>query len=91
MDEITVQSWHELHDILFDSSWNGAIGRFRSNFAFRGMQDSRFDLTTSLVRLGGHYERHEDDLLRNFRKYAHFRAAMGDSIWNWLALAQHHG
>src|SRR5688572_25375201 len=55
------------------------------------MQDSAFDLTTSLVRLGGDYPRHEDDLLRNFRKYAHHRAAMGDSVWNWLALAQHHG
>jgi hypothetical protein len=29
--------------------------------------------------------------LRNFRKYAHADAAAGDSIWNWLALAAHHG
>jgi hypothetical protein len=55
------------------------------------MQDSRFDLTTTLVRLGGDYPRHEEDLLRNFRKYAHKQAAMGDSLWYWLSLAQHHG
>lgn len=76
---------------LYEESWNERLGRFRSSFAFRGMQDARFDLTTSLTRLGGEYPAHEDDLLRNFRKYAHEKTAMGDSIWNWLALAQHHG
>jgi hypothetical protein len=55
------------------------------------MENASFDLTTSLRRLGGDYARHEDDLLRNFKKYAHEHAAMGDSVWNWLALAQHHG
>ena len=29
--------------------------------------------------------------LRNFRKYAHADSAAGNSIWNWLALAAHHG
>jgi hypothetical protein len=29
--------------------------------------------------------------LRNFRKYAHQDTSPGDSTWNWLALAQHHG
>lgn len=54
------------------------------------MSDAGADLSTSLVRLGGraHQEGH---LLRNFRKYAHRTDVPGDSIWNWLALAQHHG
>jgi hypothetical protein len=30
-------------------------------------------------------------LLRNFRKFARAAAVPGDSLWNWLALAQHHG
>ncbi|MDQ3930951.1 MAG: FRG domain-containing protein, partial [Chloroflexota bacterium] len=91
MQEIVVRSWNELNECLYEESWSERLGRFRSNFAFRGMQDAGFDLTTSLVRLGGVYEAHEDDLLRNFRKYAFHEATMGDSIWNWLALAQHHG
>jgi hypothetical protein len=33
-------------------------------------------------------ERH---LLRNFKKYAHNNASPGQSVWNWLAVAQHHG
>ncbi|MEA2574394.1 MAG: hypothetical protein QOH93_1692 [Chloroflexia bacterium] len=91
MQEIVPQSWAELLDRLYEESWNERLGRFRSNFAYRGMQDARFDLTTTLVRLGGDYPRHEEDLLRNFRKYAHKQAAMGDSVWYWLSLAQHHG
>lgn len=91
MNEIVPQSWSELLDRLYEESWNERLGRFRSNFAYRGMQSSEFDLTTTLVRLGGDYPRHEEDLLRNFRKYAHKQAAMGDSTWYWLSLAQHHG
>jgi hypothetical protein len=92
MQDITVQSWTELHERLYEGSWNERLGRFRSSYAYRGMQVANFDLTTSLVRLGGDYPRHEDDLLRNFRKYAYDQgAAMGASVWNWLALAQHHG
>jgi hypothetical protein len=92
MQDITVQSWTELHERLYEGSWNERLGRFRSSYAYRGMQIATFDLTTSLVRLGGDYPRHEDDLLRNFRKYAYDQgAAMGASVWNWLALAQHHG
>jgi FRG domain len=93
LEDIVAKSWADLLDRLYEQSWNEHLGRFRSSFAFRGMQDAHFDLTTTLVRLGGEFHRHEDDLLRNFRKYAQEPVAttMGDSIWNWLALAQHHG
>jgi hypothetical protein len=86
-----VTSWTDLTERLYDESWQPPLGRFRSNFAFRGMTDARDDLTTTLRRLGGNFVSNEEHLLRNFRKYAHRDAALGDSIWNWLALAQHHG
>lgn len=91
MDDVRVTSWTELHECLFEGSWNPSLGRFRSNLAFRGMPDARWDMTTSLRRLGGDAEAVEGHLLRNFRKYAHRDAVPGDSIWNWMALAQHHG
>lgn len=50
-----------------------------------------YDLSTSLTRLGSRYYDLEPHILRNFRKYAHSNAAPGDSLWNWLAVAQHHG
>jgi hypothetical protein len=86
-----VKSWNELTDRLYAESWQANLGRFRSKYAFRGMQDAAADLSTSLSRLGGNYPRQEGHLLRNFRKYAHRDSVPGDSVWNWLSLAQHHG
>jgi hypothetical protein len=89
--EVRVASWNELHDRLFEESWQEDLGRFRSNFAFRGRASASEALETSLVRLGGDVGALEGQLLRNFRKYAHRSAVPYDSVWNWLALAKHHG
>ena len=81
-------------DELYRESWDHSIERFRSPFVFRGMGFAINDLSTSLHRLAsGHDDvaKLEGHLLRNFRKYAHSNAAAGNSIWNWLALAAHHG
>lgn len=91
MDEVYATSWAELHERLFEGSWQPAIGRFRSRFAYRGMACAGFGLETSLMRLGGEFARHEGHLLRNFRKYARPAQPIDGSVWNWLALAQHHG
>lgn len=91
MDEIRVAAWNELIERLYEGSWQEPLGRFRSNFAFRGLHDASYDLKTSLSRLGSADHRLEGHLLRNFRKYARTDVAAGESIWSWLALAQHHG
>ncbi len=91
MEDIRITGWDELNTLLYEHSWQQPLGRFRSNLAFRGMQNARNDLSTSLTRLGGEYGNLEGHLLRNFRKYAHRDAVPGDSVWNWLAVAQHHG
>ena len=91
MNEIYPESWNELNEILFEESWKAQLGRFRSNYAFRGLSDSSYELKTSIIRLGGDYNKLENHLLRNFRKYAHRDALYSKSEWSWLALAQHHG
>lgn len=91
MNVARVETWSQLNEALYEGSWKEPLGRFRSNFAFRGMTNAAEDLTTSLMRLGATYENQEGHLLRNFRKYAHRDAVPGDSAWNWIALAQHHG
>lgn len=91
MNEIRVRNWAELHERLFDDSWNEDLGRHRSDFAFRGRWDAAENLATSLTKLGGDSVTLERHLLRNFRKYAARDAVPVDSSWNWLALAQHHG
>src|SRR3954453_8620972 len=89
--EVRVSSWGELHDRLYEGSWHEPLGRFRSRFAFRGVFDVGADLTTSLCRLQGGQANVEGQILRAFRKYARRDSVPGDSVWNWLALAQHHG
>lgn len=91
MRDVHVKSWNDLSDRLFASSWMEGLGRFRSNFVFRGVSDASYTLRTSLFRLSETPEQVEGHLLRNFRKYAHRGSVTRDSIWSWLALAQHHG
>lgn len=89
------RTWVELIEQLYADSWNADLQRFRSPFAFRGLNCADHDLSNSLIRLAsGHADisKLEQSLLRNFRKYAHAQAgAPLDPIWHWLALGQHHG
>jgi len=91
VDEVRVTSWNELQEQLYQDAWHESLGRFRSEFAFRGMPDASESLITPLMRLGGPYQRVEPPLLRAFRKYAPRSSVPGDSVWNWLAVAAHHG
>jgi hypothetical protein len=91
MREIRVSNWNELNEQLYGDSFNPHIGRIRSTVAFRGVSNAAYPLTTSLSRLGGAYGQMEQHLLRNFRKYARRGDVQTDSVWNWLAVAQHHG
>jgi hypothetical protein len=91
VEEIRAESWAELHEQLYADSWNEELGLHRSNHAFRGRWDAADDLGTSLRRLGGNSATLEGHLLRSFRKYAARDAVPLDSLWNWLALGQHHG
>jgi hypothetical protein len=90
MHEVRPRTWADLHEQLFEDSWKPELGRFRSDFAFRGRDDAYEALSTSLQRLGGDAVL-ESHLLRNFRKYAQREAVGPDSVWSWVALAQHHG
>lgn len=91
LPEVTVTSWTQLQDELFQDSWNDTINRYRSPFVFRGLSDTSYPLETSLIRLGGPYWELEKHLLRNFRKYAQSVAGELGSFWHLLAVAQHHG
>jgi FRG domain len=88
---VRADSWAHLTDLLYEDSWVEALGLFRSRFVFRGERSTSIRLRTSLQRLGRFAAATEPHLLRNFRKFAPPDAALGESTWNWLALAQHHG
>ncbi len=85
------KSWTDLIEQLYVGSWDPNINRFRSNYAFRGLSSSDYELATALMRLGGRYWDLEFHLMRNFIKYARVENTQGYTAWNWLVLAQHHG
>lgn len=88
---VVASDWHELDELLFEGAWNPTLGRLRSLKAFRGMSRNHRDLQTGVMRIGGDVAAKEGHLVRNFRKYAQRSFVGDDSLWNWLALAQHHG
>jgi len=87
--DVRVSTWIELQEAVFENSWQSGISRFRSNFVYRGAPRVSHGLETTL-QTGG-LEGKELHLLSSFRKYAVESAVHGDSIWNWLSLAKHHG
>jgi hypothetical protein len=91
MNDVRVSSWVELQEQLFGETWHEELGRHRTSYAFRGRGDAAEDLSTTIARLGGDPGELERHILRAFRKYAASDAVPADSIWNWLALGQHHG
>ncbi|HAQ65943.1 MAG TPA: FRG domain-containing protein [Bacteroidales bacterium] len=89
--DIVARDWLHLQELLFRDSYDAQIERFRSSYVYRGLSDRSYELLTSLIRLGSASAILERHLLRNFRKYARRNDVPGDSVWNWLAVAQHHG
>jgi hypothetical protein len=87
--ELRVNSWTELQEAVFQDAWQESLSRHRSNYVFRGLPRAQHGLETSL-QTGG-FEAHERHLLSSFRKYALRSAVHGDSVWNWLSVAKHHG
>jgi len=55
MNELRVNNWNELNNILFDGTWNPTISRYRSTFAYRGVSIESYPLTNGLTRLGTPY------------------------------------
>ncbi len=88
---VTAGSWEGLQEILFADSFNAKIGRYRSNYAFRGVDDAAYDLSTSLNRVCNGFLDLESNLIRNFKKYASTKLSAGNSFWQLVSQAQHHG
>jgi hypothetical protein len=92
MQEVVAASWQDALDHLYAHSWQPHLKRFRSPLAFRGVARAHHGLRSGLSRIGEDPAAIERHLLRNFIKYAEVRPdARHDSVWHWLALAQHHG
>lgn len=89
LNEITVGSWKDLQEVLFDFEKDREINRFRSPYAYRGVTSNGYGLETSFSRLKSPGT--EKHLLRNFKKYTNSILNNRNNLWELLAVAQHYG
>ncbi len=91
-NDIVIQSWEQLCEEVYHDSWKPDMGRYRSDYAFRGLSDKSYELKNSFLRNCGEKPELEYHLLRNFRKYSiHSDPQLTGTFWRALVLAQHHG
>ena len=91
MKEIVIHSFEELNDLVFKDCYDEKIGRYRNNYVYRGLKDSKYSLITSLNRICGHDLSLEDTVIRNFKKYGYADLDSKDSFWQIIATGQHFG
>ncbi|HNX54339.1 MAG TPA: FRG domain-containing protein [Prolixibacteraceae bacterium] len=91
-NDIIIQSWKQLCEEVYHDSWKPDMGRYRSDYAFRGLSDKNYELKNSFLRNCGEKPELEYHLLRNFRKYSiNADPQLTGTFWRALVLAQHHG
>jgi hypothetical protein len=86
----TIESWRELDEAISEAGSRTAGRHVHPTLVFRGLARADRANVSRLSRLGDQHPQVERHLIRNFRKYAH-RESPGPTLWDWLALAQHHG
>jgi FRG domain-containing protein len=91
MDVVKIKKWSDLNEELFSKTWDPSIKRFRSTFAYRGVNVHNYPLSNGLMRLGKPYGKLEENLIKQFKKYAHDNVVERDTEWHWVSIAQHHG
>lgn len=91
-NDIVVSNWNQLVEEVYHEAWKPNLGRFRSDYAFRGLSDCRYRLESSFLRNCGNRPDLEYHLLRNFRKYARTSEPnLTTTQLRSMVLAQHHG
>lgn len=90
-NEFKANSWIDLQEFIFNEK-DQNIDRFRSNYVYRGIPNKEWELLTSIQRIGTIPSKMEKHLMRNFKKYSSNEILSANyNIWDWIALAQHHG
>lgn len=83
----------ELGPIIFDQTLEKGLKRYRSGSLYKGLNNEKWELTTSLYRnCGIKKDELETIILRSFTKYASFEdPQLKNSVWRQLIIGQHHG
>ncbi len=88
-----IDSMDGVMKLISDHEYNESIQRIRSEYLYRGLPNSAFNLTTSLrLSCKELHKELEPSILRNFTKYASIvDPTLQSSVWKQMMVGQHHG
>lgn len=90
---VKINSLEQVMELAFQQEYDQSIDRFRNTYFYRGLNNSNYNLITSLQRVCGNKAAQlEPYMLRNFAKYASIDdPTVNDSEWKAMIVGQHHG
>ena len=48
-NDVVVRTWNQLVDEVYHDAWKPELGRYRSDYAFRGLSDCQYQLKNSYI------------------------------------------
>ena len=90
---VHINTLEELMPLFSEQEDRPDLGRNRSPYVYRGMNNASFRMVTSLRRNCRSLQRSlEPAILKNFAKYAVIEdPSVAHSVWRQMILGQHHG
>jgi len=90
---VEIKTLQDANQLLLDRQYDSRIGRLRSDYLYRGVPSSLYEMKTSLFRnCKDLQESLEQSVLKSFRKYAVAEdPSMASSVWRQMVLGQHYG
>ena len=92
IEVVKIQTMEEVEKLAFQQEYSEDIDRLRSRYLYRGLQNKKYKLVTSLQRNCGEKSKElEPLLLRNFAKYMNIiDPSIDQSDWRTMIIGQHH-
>lgn len=91
LKSVEVCSLSQAIELFFDDSYDFNMNRYRSGYVFRGAHSANYPLEPGFVRNCHDKWSLEQNMLRNFSKYAEMEApSMVQSVWKQMILGQHY-
>ncbi len=93
IQEKRISDVNQLFDLMTEHNFRNDLDRYRSLYAYRGISDISYKLTTSLERnCKDKKQLLEPPILKSFAKYAAMdEPDLENSVWKQMILGQHHG
>ncbi|MBP5666487.1 MAG: FRG domain-containing protein, partial [Clostridia bacterium] len=85
---VKIEKIEDLMPLITEQNFRPDLGRFRSTYVYRGVQNAEFKMETSLFRnCKGLQKQLEPSILNNFTKYAVIEdPSVESSVWTQMVL-----